>query len=156
MSFTDMMLPHSFYKEKAELCHAVYSYSDKKKKRLVAETGCVIISFSQRKTWQAEQNTKNAAKAFPWYKEKNLICQTWWMQRYGTFIDAPETGSLMDIDNRTADMSRRVDFEERRGCRCSSHSAKCCNADGTEIQHTHAAAAVTQGSLMDTSSVWYT
>lgn len=57
------------------------------------------------------------------------------MQRYGTFIDAPETGSLMDIDNRTADMSRRVDFEEHRGCRCSSHSAKCCKADGTEIQH---------------------
>lgn len=51
MSFTDMMLPHSFYKEKVEVCHAVYSYwSKKKKKRLVAETGGVIISFSQRKT----------------------------------------------------------------------------------------------------------
>lgn len=41
MSFTDIMLPHSFYKEKAEVCHAVYSYSDKKKKETSSRNGGV-------------------------------------------------------------------------------------------------------------------
>lgn len=88
----------------------------------------VIISPSGINTWLVKRSTETQQNSF--LSRKN-ICQTWRMQCYGTFIDAPESGSLMDIDDRTADMSRTVGFQE---CRRSSHSAKCCKPDGTPLQ----------------------
>lgn len=49
MSFTDMMLPHSFYKEKVEVCHAVYSYWSKKKKKTSGRNGGCNYLFQPKK-----------------------------------------------------------------------------------------------------------